>query len=98
MDITVRRNAYGRQLDSFETELDIDGLGKLHGVFIRSPVIISVGRDVEMLSSFEGKPVMVRQGNLLATTFHPEVSGSTKVHEYFLGMTAQEGRKDTYRQ
>lgn len=84
MDITVRRNAYGRQLDSFETELEVTGLGGLHGVFIRAPMITRTGKGVEILASFEGQPVMVRQGNLLATTFHPEVSGSAKAHEYFL--------------
>ena len=73
MDISVERNAYGRQVDSFEAELEANGLGKLKGVFIRAPVIQSVGRGVEVLASLDGKPVLVRQGNLLAGTGPPAI-------------------------
>jgi len=86
MDISVKRNEYGRQIDSFEAELDIKGIGGLHGVFIRAPVIHKTGKNAEILASLDGNPVLARQGKLLASTFHPELSGSTKVHEYFVGM------------
>ncbi len=86
MDISVERNAYGRQADSFEAELDVKGLGPLQAAFIRAPVIKGVGRKVEVLASFEGKPVLVKQGNLVAGTFHPEIEGEQKVHAWFLGL------------
>jgi len=84
MDIQVERNAYGRQLDSFEATLGVKGLGRFHGVFIRAPVIESVGKGVEVLSSYSGKPVLVREGKMLAATFHPELTGDTRIHELFL--------------
>jgi 5'-phosphate synthase pdxT subunit len=87
MDITVRRNAYGRQVDSFETDLDITGLDDpFRAVFIRAPSIEAFGEDVEVLSEHRGAPVLVRQGNLLASTFHPEMTGDNRVHELFLEM------------
>ena len=87
MDIGVQRNAFGRQVDSFEQPLSIAGLDHkpFHGIFIRAPVIIRVGEEVSVLSSLEdGRPVAVRQGNLLATAFHPELTNDTRVHRYFL--------------
>ena len=87
MDIGVQRNAFGRQVDSFEQPLCIAGLDHkpFHGIFIRAPVIIRVGEEVTVLSSLEdGRPVAVRQGNLLATAFHPELTNDTRVHRYFL--------------
>lgn len=84
MDMAVERNAYGRQAESFEAELDVKGIGKVKAVFIRAPVIQSVGKGVEVLAKFEGKPVLVRQGNLLASTFHPEIEGEAVVHRLFL--------------
>ena len=87
MDIGVQRNAFGRQVDSFEQPLCIAGLDHkpFHGIFIRAPVIIRVGEEVSVLSSLEdGRPVAVRQGNLLATAFHPELTNDTRVHRYFL--------------
>ena len=87
MDIGVQRNAFGRQVDSFEQPLSIAGLDHkpFHGIFIRAPVIIRVGEEVTVLSSLEdGRPVAVRQGNLLATAFHPELTNDTRVHRYFL--------------
>ena len=87
MDIGVQRNAFGRQVDSFEQPLSIAGLDHkpFNGIFIRAPVIIRVGEEVSVLSSLEdGRPVAVRQGNLLATAFHPELTNDTRVHRYFL--------------
>ncbi len=87
MDIGVQRNAFGRQVDSFEQPLSIAGLDHkpFHGIFIRAPVIIRVGEEVSVLSALEdGRPVAVRQGNLLATAFHPELTNDTRVHRYFL--------------
>ena len=85
MDITVRRNAYGRQVDSFETELHIEGVDdeRFPGVFIRAPWIESHGEDVDVLSIHDGIVVAARQGRTLATTFHPELTGDPAVHRYF---------------
>ena len=88
MNITVQRNAYGRQVDSFETELEIPALGgpPLHAVFIRAPMIEAVGPDVEVLASLGGKPVLARQGNMLVSAFHPELTADDRVHRYFIEM------------
>jgi 5'-phosphate synthase pdxT subunit len=88
MNITVRRNAYGRQVDSFETDLEIPAFGgpPLHAVFIRAPVIENVGPDVEVLASLGGKPVLARQGNMLVSAFHPELTADDRVHRYFVEM------------
>jgi 5'-phosphate synthase pdxT subunit len=87
MDIIVRRNAYGRQVDSFEADLDIEGVGQaFRAVFIRAPSIEGVGPEVKVLARHDGDPVLVRQGNLLASTFHPEMTGDNRVHELFLEM------------
>jgi 5'-phosphate synthase pdxT subunit len=83
LDIEVRRNAYGRQLDSFEADLDVPALGDepLHAVFIRAPVVTDVGPGVDVLASDPlGRPVAVRQGRLLATAFHPELTGDRRFH------------------
>lgn len=95
---TVRRNAFGRQVDSFETPLSISGLdGVFHAVFIRAPLITAVEPDVEVLATVprETDPnghgveiVAVRQGNILATSFHPELTSDTRVHQYFLDMVS----------
>ncbi len=85
MDISVKRNSYGRQRESFEAPLEIKGIGNFSGIFIRAPVIEEV-RYGEILATYEGKLVMVKQGNLLAVTFHPELTKDTKVHEYFLNL------------
>jgi 5'-phosphate synthase pdxT subunit len=85
MDVTVRRNAYGRQVDSFEAEVDVDGIEHpVRGVFIRAPWIEEVGPEVRVLSEHEGRPVVLEQGGLLAASFHPELIGETGLHEYFL--------------
>jgi 5'-phosphate synthase pdxT subunit len=86
-DISVRRNAFGNQLDSFETDLDIKELGDVpvHAVFIRAPVVESVGGGVTTLAALQdGRIVAVEQGNLLGTSFHPEITGDTRFHQYFL--------------
>ena len=89
MDISVRRNAFGSQLDSFETEIEFDG--KLANVaFIRAPIVERVGPGVEVLSKLpNGAVVAVRSGNLLATAFHPELTGDNSVHEYFVAMVSK---------
>jgi len=86
IDLTIERNAYGRQVDSFEANLDIPLLGTkpFPGIFIRSPKIQSVGDDVEILSSLNGNPVLIRRKNIIGATFHPELSGDTRIHELFL--------------
>ena len=84
LDITARRNAVGRQVDSFEGEIDFEGIGKLNGVFIRAPWVEKVGAGVEVLATSHGHPVAVKQGKILATSFHPELTGDNAVHRYFL--------------
>ena len=87
LDVVVRRNAFGSQRDSFETDLDIPVLGQLpvHAVFIRAPVVESVGQKATALARLaDGRVVAVEQGNLLGTSFHPEMTGDTRFHEYFL--------------
>ena len=89
MDIGVQRNAFGRQVDSFEQKLEINALGPnpYHAIFIRAPVIIRVGQGVEVLSALEDqRPVAVQQGNLLATSFHPELTNDYRFHSYFLDL------------
>ena len=89
LDITVRRNAFGRQVDSFEEDLEVRGLAEpVHAVFIRAPWVEKVGGDVEVLASAAGHPVAVRQGRLMATSFHPEVSGDPRVHGVFVDLVA----------
>ena len=86
-DVVVRRNAFGSQLDSFETDLAVPALGDapMHAVFIRAPIVESVGADVTTLASLEdGRIVAIEQGNLIGTSFHPEITGDTRFHEYFL--------------
>jgi 5'-phosphate synthase pdxT subunit len=90
MDIQINRNAYGRQINSFEADLNIDCIGPtpFKGVFIRAPSIAQVGNGVKILSSLANKePVAVQEGNLLATSFHPELTTDTRLHEYFLTLT-----------
>ena len=88
IDISVRRNAFGRQVDSFEATIN-SSVGDFHGVFIRAPRIERVGDDVEILGSIDGEPVLVRQGNVLAASFHPELSNDARLHEYFVSITAK---------
>lgn len=93
LDIEVRRNAYGRQLDSFEADLQVPVLGEepLHGVFIRAPVVSDVGPNAEVLAvDPDGQPVAVRQGRVIATAFHPELTGDRRVHELLVQMLTRE--------
>jgi pyridoxal 5'-phosphate synthase pdxT subunit len=86
-DVSVRRNAFGSQLDSFETDIDIPVLGAdpVHAIFIRAPIVETVGENVTVLAALDdGRVVAVEQGNLLGTSFHPEITGDTRFHEYFL--------------
>ena len=89
MDIGVQRNAFGRQVDSFEQTLDVSAFGSdpYHGIFIRAPLIIRVGKDVKVLSALDAdRPVAVQQGKLMATSFHPELTNDYRFHSYFLDM------------
>jgi 5'-phosphate synthase pdxT subunit len=87
IDITVRRNAFGRQVDSFEGDVAFSGFDEpVHGIFIRAPWVERVGDDVQVLASAAGHPVAVRQGHVLATSFHPEITGDRRVHRLFIDM------------
>ncbi|MBI14864.1 MAG: pyridoxal 5'-phosphate synthase glutaminase subunit PdxT [Chloroflexi bacterium] len=91
MDIEVSRNAFGRQIDSFETYLDIKNIEgpPVRGIFIRAPVVTNIGKGVEILSEIEsGKPVMVLQDKMLATSFHPELTDDTRIHEFFKNLSS----------
>ena len=89
LDVATRRNAFGRQLRSFETDLELEGLegGPVHAVFIRAPWVAEHGPDVEVLAKVDDHPVAIRQGHLLAVSFHPELSGETRLHELLLAMS-----------
>jgi 5'-phosphate synthase pdxT subunit len=91
LDISARRNAFGRQLHSFEADLELDGLhgGPVHAVFIRAPYVADSGDAVEVLATLDGHPVAVRQGNIIAVAFHPELAGETRLHELLLGMNGR---------
>ena len=87
MDIRGERNAFGRQVDSFETDVQFAGVGRLHAVFIRAPLIQSIGPDVEVLSRLpDGTIVGARQGSLVVIAFHPELTSDLRVHRYFLDL------------
>ena len=87
LDITVRRNAFGRQVDSFETDLDVAGLDDpVRAVFIRAPWVERAGPDVQVLAQVGEHPVAVRQGRVMATSFHPEVAGDDRLHQMFLDL------------
>ncbi len=88
LNVAVRRNAFGRQVDSFEADLHVDGLagGPFPGVFIRAPVVERVGPGVEVLASVDDGPVLCRQGPVLAAAFHPELSGDLRLHQQFLSL------------
>jgi pyridoxal 5'-phosphate synthase pdxT subunit len=86
MDIRCERNAFGRQVRSFEVDLDLDGMegGPVRAVFIRAPWVVERGDEVEVLGAVDGHPIAVRQGNLLAIAFHPELTGDDRVHRAFV--------------
>jgi 5'-phosphate synthase pdxT subunit len=91
LDITVRRNAFGRQIDSFETEVEVDGVagGPVHAVFIRAPVVERTGEHVQVLAEVAGRSVAVRDDRRLATAFHPELSGDARMHALFVKMVRE---------
>ena len=95
IDAQVRRNAFGRQVDSFETDLSFAGISgaAFRAVFIRAPWVESVGTQVEVLASFNGHPVAIRQGHLLATSFHPELTGDNRIHRFFVDQLCKESSK-----
>lgn len=84
LDVKVRRNAFGRQRDSFEAELEFEGIGSVKAVFIRAPAVEWVGDGVQVLSRFEDRIVAVRQKNVIGLAFHPELTDDTRIHEFFL--------------
>ena len=89
LDVEVQRNAYGRQLDSFEADIDVPALGpeQLHGVFIRAPILSDVGPRAEVMArDQQGRPIAVRQGRVLATAFHPELTGDRRMHRLLLSL------------
>jgi 5'-phosphate synthase pdxT subunit len=94
LDITVRRNAFGRQIDSFEAEVAVDGIsgGPVHAVFIRAPVVERTGENVRVLAEVEGRSVAVRDDRRLATAFHPELSGDARMHAMFVEMVKETTR------
>ncbi len=88
LDIKIERNAFGRQKDSFEADIALEkiGVSKFHGVFIRAPSVIDIGKDVEILSKFNEKIVAVKQGNIIGTSFHPELTADISIHKYFVNL------------
>jgi pyridoxal 5'-phosphate synthase pdxT subunit len=89
VDISIKRNEYGRQIDSFEADLSIRGIGDLKGIFIRAPLIKKFYNGAEILAEYNLYPVMVKQDNLLITTFHPELANDPRIHQYFLEMVSK---------
>lgn len=82
LDVVVERNAFGRQVDSFETDLQVTGIDSpVHAVFIRAPVVEKMGAEVDVLAAVHDRPVMVRSGNIVAVSFHPELAGETRIHQ-----------------
>ncbi len=88
LDVKIERNTFGRQKDSFESEISLDkiGISKFPGVFIRAPSILEAGKDVEILSKFNEKIIAVKQGNIIGTAFHPELTGDLSLHKYFVSL------------
>jgi pyridoxal 5'-phosphate synthase pdxT subunit len=93
LDVRVRRNAFGRQVASFEAEVDVKGVdgGPVSGAFIRAPWVAEAAPEVEVLAEVDGKVVAVRQGNLLATAFHPELTGEVRLHRWLVDLVAERG-------
>jgi pyridoxal 5'-phosphate synthase pdxT subunit len=91
IDVDVARNAYGRQVASFEADLELAGEERpLRGVFIRAPRVLEAGPEVEVLAELDGEPVLLRQGRMIVASFHPELTGDTRVHERFLDLVREE--------
>jgi 5'-phosphate synthase pdxT subunit len=95
LDVTTRRNAFGRQVDSFESDIEFKGITgpKFRAVFIRAPWIEEHGDDVEVLAEVDGRAVAVRSGSLLATSFHPELTGDNRIHRYFVDVICRDAAK-----
>jgi len=95
IDIDVKRNAYGRQIESREVDIEIPAIGPepFHAVFIRAPQVENAGPDVEVLATYQGKIVLARQKNILICCFHPELTGDTRIHKLFLKMAAKKKSK-----
>jgi pyridoxal 5'-phosphate synthase pdxT subunit len=93
LDVRVRRNAFGRQVASFEAEVDVKGVdgGPVSGAYIRAPWVAEAAPEVEVLAEVDGKVVAVRQGNLLATAFHPELTGEVRLHRWLVDLVAERG-------
>lgn len=89
IDISVKRNAYGRQVDSFEADVEVNGIGKVKGVFIRAPIISNIYNGVEVLSEYNREAVLVKNCNVLVSTFHPELTDDVKIHNLFIEMVKQ---------
>ena len=90
LDVSVRRNAYGRQVDSFEAAIDVAGIDRpVQVAFIRAPTIERIGDGVEVLAEWEDRPVLVRQKHMLASSFHPEITGETAIHRAFVAIASQ---------
>jgi 5'-phosphate synthase pdxT subunit len=87
LDIGVTRNAYGRQVDSFETDVDVKSVGTVRAVFIRAPGVSRIGPGVKVLAEHDGAPVVVQEGKILAASFHPEMAGDARLHERLLALT-----------
>lgn len=96
LDVTVRRNAYGRQLDSFETDVETPALGDppMRAVFIRAPMVTRAGTEVEVLAESDGRPILVRQGNLIGAAFHPEIAGDDRVHRLLIRQIRSRGTQE----
>jgi 5'-phosphate synthase pdxT subunit len=93
LDLEVERNAYGRQVASFEADLELEGEAEpLRGVFIRAPRVVDTGPEVQVVGEHAGEPVLLRQGRFLVASFHPELTGDTRVHERFLALVEEELR------
>src|SRR6267143_2558724 len=91
LDVKIERNSFGRQRDSFESEISMEKIGipKFHGIFIRAPSIIETGRNIEVISKFNEKIVAVKQGNILGTSFHPELTDDLSLHKYFVNLVKE---------
>jgi 5'-phosphate synthase pdxT subunit len=94
LDVSARRNAFGRQVSSFEADVSVEGAGAMRAVFIRAPWVDEVGEGVEVLAEVEGHPVAVRQGNVLAVAFHPELTGDGRLHEWLVDRIRTEAAEE----
>jgi 5'-phosphate synthase pdxT subunit len=94
LDVRARRNAFGRQVSSFEADVQVRGAGAMRAVFIRAPWVDEVGEGVEVLAEVEGHPVAVRQGNVLAVAFHPELTGDGRLHEWLVDRIRSVGAEE----